>query len=80
MVDGREKTKLYEVYESAIGELGLTIMKTILPNSVRFRKEMSVEHETVFRSTVFPPDKSQLKGSGIEALADEICQITSLKQ
>ena len=78
MVDGRERTKLYEVYEGAIGELGLTVMKTKLPNSVRFRKEMSVEHETVFRSTVFPVDKTLLKGSGIEELADEICQITSL--
>jgi cellulose biosynthesis protein BcsQ len=78
MVDGREKTRLYEVYESAIDELGLSIMKTMLPNSVRFRKEMSVEHGTVFRSTVFSADKILLKGSGIEELANEICQITSL--
>jgi hypothetical protein len=66
MVDGREKTPLYGVYESAIGELGLSVMKTVLPNSVRFRKEMSAEHGTIFRSTVFPADKSLLKGSGIE--------------
>jgi cellulose biosynthesis protein BcsQ len=78
MVDGREKTPLYKVYESAIGELGLTVMKTVLPNSIRFRKEMSSEHGTVFRSTVFPADKILLKGSGIEELVDEICQITSL--
>jgi hypothetical protein len=37
MVDGREKTPLYRVYESAIGELGLSVMKTMLPNSIRFR-------------------------------------------
>ena len=78
MVDGREKTPLYGVYESAIGELGLSIMKTMLPNSVRFRKEMSSEHGTIFRSTVFPADKSLLKGSGIEELVNKICQITSL--
>ncbi|MDR2385096.1 MAG: ParA family protein [Tannerella sp.] len=78
MVDGREKTPLYRVYESAIGELGLSVMKTMLPNSIRFRKEMSAEHGTIFRSTVFPADKSLLKGSGIEKLVSEICQITAL--
>ena len=78
MVDGRERTPLYSVYENAIGELGLSIMKTMLPNSIRFRKEMSPEHGTIFRSTVFPADKTLLKGSGIEELVNEICQITSL--
>jgi cellulose biosynthesis protein BcsQ len=78
MVDGREKTPLYGVYENAIGELGLSVMKTMLPNSVRFRKEMSAEHGTIFRSTVFPADKSLLKGSGIEELVNEITQIISL--
>jgi cellulose biosynthesis protein BcsQ len=78
MVDGHEKTPLYRVYENAIGELGLTVMKTVLPDSVRFRKEMSAEHGTIFRSMVFPADKTLLKGSGIEELVNEICQITSL--
>jgi cellulose biosynthesis protein BcsQ len=78
MVDGREKTLLYKVYESAIGELGLSVMKTRLPNSIRFRKEMSAEHGTIFRSTVFPADKTLMKGSGIEELVNEICQITAL--
>ncbi|GHT34185.1 conjugal transfer protein TraA [Bacteroidia bacterium] len=63
MVDGREKTPLYEAYENAIGELGLQIMKTSLPNSIRFRKEMSGESRSIFRSTLFPADKNLLKGS-----------------
>jgi hypothetical protein len=78
MVDGREKRPLYRVYESAIGELGLLVMKTMLPNSIRFRKKMSAEHSTIFRSTVFLADKTLLKGSGIEELINEICQITAL--
>jgi cellulose biosynthesis protein BcsQ len=73
MVDGREKTPLYGVYESAIDKLGLSVMKTILPNSVHFRKEMLAEHDTIFRSTVFPADKTLLKDSGIEELVNEIC-------
>ncbi|MDR0835609.1 MAG: ParA family protein [Tannerella sp.] len=80
MVDSREKTPLYEAYENAIGELGLQIIKTTLPNSVRFRKEMSEDRNSIFRSTLFPADKALLKGSNIDLLADEICEILKLKQ
>ena len=79
MVDGREKTPLYEAYEKAIAELGLQIMKTSLPNSIRFRKEMSEDKNTIFRSTLFPADKALLKGSNVEELANEICQILNLR-
>ena len=79
MVDGREKTPLYEAYEGAIGELGLHLMKTMLPGSIRFRKEMSVERRSVFRSTLFPPDKNLLKDSCIDDLANEICQILHIE-
>jgi cellulose biosynthesis protein BcsQ len=79
MVDGREKTPLYEAYEGAIAELGLTVIKTSLPNSIRFRKEMSVERSAIFRSTLFPPDKILLKDSNIDVLSDEILQILNLK-
>ncbi|MDR1339235.1 MAG: ParA family protein [Prevotellaceae bacterium] len=78
MVDGREKTPLYEAYENAIEELGLQIMKTSLPNSIRFRKEMSGESRSIFRSTLFSADKALLKGSNIDLLADEICEILKL--
>jgi cellulose biosynthesis protein BcsQ len=79
MVDGREKTPLYEAYESAIAELGLQVMKTSLPDSKRFRKEMSDERRTVFRSTLFPPDRALLKDSNIDELSNEICQIIKLE-
>jgi cellulose biosynthesis protein BcsQ len=79
MVDNREKSPLYEAYESAIGELGLTVMKTSLPNSLRFRKEMSGERGSIFRSTLFPADRALLKGSRTDAPADEICQILNLQ-
>jgi cellulose biosynthesis protein BcsQ len=80
MVDGREKTPLYEAYENAVGELGLQIMETGLPNSIRFRKEMSEDKNSIFRSTLFPADKSLLKGSNIDELADEICAILKLNK
>jgi cellulose biosynthesis protein BcsQ len=75
MVDGREKTDLYHAYDSAIAELGLQVMRTVIPDSKRFRREMSGMHRPVFRSTIFPVDKSLLKGSNIEGLVDEICEI-----
>jgi cellulose biosynthesis protein BcsQ len=80
MVDGREKSPLYKAYESVVGELGLEIMKTGLPNMVRFRKEMSSEKNIIFRSTLFPADKNLLKGSNIDELANEICEIIKLNQ
>ena len=78
MVDGREKTSLYEAYEKAIAELGLPVLKTVLPDSKRFRKEVSDERKTVFRSTLFPIDKTLLKGSNISELVEEICQTINL--
>ncbi|MCL2738355.1 MAG: ParA family protein [Bacteroidales bacterium] len=75
MVDGREKTPLYQVYEGAIAELGLQILKTSLPDSKRFRREMSIERRSVFRSTLFPPDRALLRDSNIEELSEEVCRI-----
>jgi cellulose biosynthesis protein BcsQ len=74
MVDGREKTELYKAYEQAIAQLGLQVMHTLLPDSKRFRREMTGTHKPVFRSTLFPVDKSLIKGSHIEELINELCQ------
>jgi cellulose biosynthesis protein BcsQ len=80
MVDGREKSPLYGVYEGVIAEMGFAVMQTSLPNSIRFRKEMSVERNTIFRSTLFPADKLLLKDSNIDELANEMCRILKLKE
>jgi len=78
MVDGRERTELYHAYDGAIAELGLQVMQTVIPDSKRFRREMNAGHKPVFRSTLFPTDKTLLKGSNIEELVDEI--IETVKQ
>ena len=76
MVDGREKTNLYDVYEKVAGRAGLNVMKTYLPDSKRFRKESEEDGERyVFRSTIMPPDKALVKGSNIEQLADEMLNL-----
>jgi cellulose biosynthesis protein BcsQ len=74
MVDGREKNELYKIYENVIGELGLNILKTFVPDSKRFRRELNTVHKPVFRSTLFPSHNSLLKGSNLDALAAEILQ------
>ena len=75
MVDGREKTELYGVYEQVIADLELTVLKTFIPNSLRFRREQSEVRQKVFRSTLFPVDKSLLKGSNLDALTDELIEL-----
>lgn len=75
LVDGREKTDLYEVYDKVINELGLSLLKTFIPDTKRFRRELTGIHKQIFRSTVFPPDKQLIKGSNIDMLIDEISQI-----
>jgi len=76
MVDGRERTELYNAYDAAIAELGLQIMKTVIPDTKRFRREMSESARAVFRSTLLPVDKSLIKGSNMEEMINEIISIT----
>lgn len=78
MVDGREKTDLYQVYEDVINELGLPLLKTFIPDTKRFRKELSGGQKQIFRSTLFPADKQLVKGSNIDMLVDEISSILNL--
>ncbi len=75
MVDGREKSELYKVYEQICAELKLPVLKTFIPNSLRFRREQSEVRREVFRSTLFPIDKSFAKGSNIDALTDELIEL-----
>ena len=75
MVDKRERTNLYEVYEGMFASLGYSLINTRLPDSKRFRRELSENRKAVFRSTIFPADPNLLRGSGIKELSDEICEI-----
>ncbi|MFV0470362.1 conserved hypothetical protein [uncultured Dysgonomonas sp.] len=75
MVDGREKSELYEVYENVIRDLEFPLLKTFIPDSKRFRREQSVSYKALFRSTLFPADKSLVKGSNLDALTDELLDL-----
>ena len=75
MVDGREKSELYTVYEEVIGELGLKVLNTFLPDSKRFRRELTGEHKALFRSTLFPADSTLVKGSNLKEITEELLSI-----
>ena len=49
--------------------------ETYLPDSKRFRKEAATERKAVFRSTLFPADKSLVRGSNLDELVAEILTI-----
>lgn len=79
-VDGRIKKEWLEHYEGVIRQFGLPLLKTAIPQSVRYDKEQSIEgSDAVFLSTIFPADKSLLKGSNLDLLVDEISEIIHLK-
>lgn len=78
-VDGRIKREWLEHYEGVIRQFGLPLMQTVIPQSVRYDKEQSIEgSDAVFLSTIFPPDRNLLKGSNLDLLVDEIMEIIHL--
>ena len=78
-VPSRERNELQRLCEQFVSVLGIPVMETVLPDSTKFRKEGQGEKRfSVFRSTILPPDKSSLKGSGIEEMAAEIMGIIGI--
>jgi cellulose biosynthesis protein BcsQ len=80
MADGREKTDIYDRYNRAMDEMGLTVLQTTIPDSKRYRREISEERKAAFRSTIFPPDTGLMKGSRIKELTAEICKVIQKKK
>ncbi len=76
MVDRREKSDLYEAFDKILSEFGIPIMESIIPDSKRFRRELSESHRPIFRSTLFPIDRKLLRTSGIEEFTAEFIKIT----
>ena len=79
MVDRRERTCLFDVYENVIGSFGLPILKTRLPARSKFSKELETGSSGIFRSTLFAPDTAFIRDSQIGQLADEICSTIELR-
>jgi cellulose biosynthesis protein BcsQ len=77
-VDGREKTGLYDAYQSVIKELDLPIMKTRVMDSKRFRKEADDTSNYVFRSSLLPAESQLMKSTKIDLFIEEFLKIVHL--
>uniref|UniRef100_UPI0039A608D8 ParA family protein n=1 Tax=Ornithobacterium rhinotracheale TaxID=28251 RepID=UPI0039A608D8 len=74
-VDGREKSPLYKIYENVIAELQLTMMKSYISDSKRFRKDGSGNQKYVFRSTLMPADERLMSGCHLDDFIKEFVKI-----
>lgn len=79
MVDGREKSTLYTMYEKVFKELELHQMQHYFSDSKRFRKELpEIGNGLVFRSTLFPPHNRLIKSSRIDSFMNEFLHLLKL--
>lgn len=78
MVDGRERTDLYRIYEKVAAEMGVPILKPYFPTvnaSAGRRWKKAIKP---FSVPLFSTGKALIKGSNLDALSDEI--LTIIKQ
>ena len=79
MVDRRERTTLYDVYQQGFSLLGLDCLKTRVPVRSNFTKDLSPAGGPVYRSTLFAPDAAFTKECGFDAFMGEIMEILKIE-
>ena len=77
-VDGREKTGIYEAYQSVINELDLSVMNSRIMDSKRFRKETDDTPNSVFRSSLLPAEPQLMKVTRLDLFIEEFLKIVNL--
>lgn len=75
MIDKRERTPLYDQYDTVIDTLGLKRLSTHIPDRRKYNRDISESPQGIFRSTLFPADSRMEKNSLIAELTDEIQNI-----
>ena len=60
-------------------ELELPLMKTFIPDTKRYKKELVADKKAVFRSTLFPASRPLVRGSNLEELITEIVYYIKLQ-
>jgi cellulose biosynthesis protein BcsQ len=76
-VDGREKTRIYDMVETVASKFEFPILKTRVPFMLRFKKE-SIDTSDVFKNTLFPAKVNLAKEARIDVFINEICEMISL--
>ena len=54
-------------------------MKTFIPDTKRYKKELVADKKAVFRSTLFPASRPLVRGSNLEELITEIVYYIKLQ-
>jgi cellulose biosynthesis protein BcsQ len=75
-----ENRDIYESYNAIIEQLNLNVLRTEIPFTIKYKREMSQNSRQIFRSTLFPAGRALIKGTHLDSLVEEICQIINLKQ
>jgi cellulose biosynthesis protein BcsQ len=69
---------LVGIYNKIMGQLKLRILKTGIPDTNRYGKELTLSEKPFFRCTLLPPPARLLAGSNLDLLAEEIMNIIHL--
>ena len=77
-VNKRVPADLVSIYDKIMGQLRLKVLKTKIPDTNRYEKELTLSGKSFFRCTLLPPPSKLLAGSNLDALAEEILQIIQL--
>jgi cellulose biosynthesis protein BcsQ len=77
-MDKRVSKDLYNSYTEIFRSLKLPAMETVIPSAERYNKDFGMKG-FFFRSTLFPPPPSALRGSNLDLLATEIETILKLQ-
>jgi chromosome partitioning protein len=68
----RSNTEVLNNYMALMKKQGLKVLDSTIPDLCRYEKELSSSSRTFFRCSLLPPPAGQLKGSGLQELADEL--------
>ncbi len=71
-VKHRSNSDVLSRFSEKLGELGMTVLKTVIPDTCRYDKEISESVKPYFRCSLLPPPAQYLKGSGLKELAEEL--------
>ena len=68
----RSNTEGLNNYMALMKKQGLKVLDSTIPDLCRYEKELSSSSRTFFRCSLLPPPAGQLKGSGLQELANEL--------
>ena len=71
-VKKRSNTEVLDNYMALMKKQGLKILDSAIPDLCRYDKELSSRTRPYFRCSLLPPPAGQLKGSGLQELANEL--------